>query len=286
MKIDTHIHLSMKTSTGPNAMTISGYQDMLPHMKQLGIQKAVLMSAGETGMAYGSSNEENRAIVQADPKHFAWVCNLDPVSPETIYDRLRTYKEQGAVGIGEVMLHRSLEDPFFSALFEAAGALELPVTFHMSPEQRFSYGVVDEPGLPMLEKCLQRFPKTIFVGHSQPFWIEISGDAPTDPQNRNRPGKSKIIPGGRLVSLFSDYPNLYGDLSANSGGQAMMRDPSFSLAFLEKWSDRLFYATDMVNTEMVFPLGKWLDEQMNKGALSRAAWENICFKNAKAMYKL
>ena len=65
-----------------------------------------------------------------------------------------------------------------------------------------------------------------------------------------------------------------------------MRDPSFSLAFLEKWSDRLFYATDMVNTEMVFPLGKWLDEQMNKGALSRAAWENICFKNAKAMYKL
>ena len=129
MKIDTHIHLSMKTSTGPNAMTISGYQDMLPHMKQLGIQKAVLMSAGETGMAYGSSNEENRAIVQADPKHFAWMCNLDPVSPETIYDRLRTYKEQGAVGIGEVMLHRSLADPFFSALFEAAGALELPVTF-------------------------------------------------------------------------------------------------------------------------------------------------------------
>ena len=58
-----------------------------------------------------------------------------------------------------------------------------------------------------------------------------------------------------VPELFSKYPNLYGDLSANSGGQAIMRDSEFGLKFLEKYSDRLFFATDMVNTDMVFPLG-------------------------------
>ena len=34
-----------------------------------------------------------------------------------------------------------------------------------------------------------------------------------------------------------------------------MRDPEFGLNFLETYSERLFFATDMVNTEMIFPLG-------------------------------
>ena len=51
---------------------------------------------------------------------------------DTIYDRLKSCKEKGAVGIGELMINRRLDDPFFRSLFEAAGKLHLPVTFHMS----------------------------------------------------------------------------------------------------------------------------------------------------------
>ena len=46
--------------------------------------------------------------------------------------------------------------------------------------------------------------------------------------------------GGRVPELFAKYPNLYGDLSANSGSRAIMRDPEFGLWFLETYADRLF----------------------------------------------
>lgn len=287
-KIDLHLHLSFHSLPKGDKMSVSSYQEMLPHLKKLGIEKGVLMSSGETpSLLPIGTNEENYRIVSADPEHYAWMCNLDyDGNPETIYDRLLACREKGAVGIGELIINRRLDDPFFHRLFEAAGRLKLPVTFHMSPEVGYSYGVVDEPGLPLLEDCLRRYPDTLFLGHSQTFWIEISADAPVDKEGRNRWGEGPVLPGGRVLQLFAKYPNLYGDLSANSAGCAMMRDPEFGLNFLETYSERLFFATDMVNTEMIFPLGQWLDEQAAAGKLTRAAYENICFKNAKRVFGL
>ena len=287
-KIDLHLHLSFHSLPKGDKMSVSSYREMLPHLKKLGIEKGVLMSSGETpSLLPMGTNEENYRIVSADPDHYAWMCNLDyDGNPETIYDRLLACKEKGAVGIGELIINRRLDDPFFHRLFEAAGRLKLPVTFHMSPEVGYSYGVVDEPGLPLLEDCLRCHPDTLFLGHSQTFWIEISADAPVDKEGRNRWGEGPVLPGGRVPQLFAKYPNLYGDLSANSAGCAMMRDPEFGLNFLETYSERLFFATDMVNTEMIFPLGQWLDEQATAGKLTRAAYENICFKNAKRVFGL
>lgn len=287
-KIDLHLHLSFHSLPKGDKMSVSSYREMLPHLKKLGIEKGVLMSSGETpSLLPMGTNEENYRIVSADPEHYAWMCNLDyDGNPETIYDRLLACKEKGAVGIGELIINRRLDDPFFHRLFEAAGKLKLPVTFHMSPEVGYSYGVVDEPGLPLLEDCLRCHPDTLFLGHSQTFWIEISADAPVDKEGRNRWGEGPVLPGGRVPQLFAKYPNLYGDLSANSAGCAMMRDPEFGLNFLETYSERLFFATDMVNTEMIFPLGQWLDEQATAGKLTRAAYENICFKNAKRVFGL
>ena len=74
-----------------------------------------------------------------------------------------------------------------------------------------------------------------------------------------------------------NYKNLYADLSANSGGCAIMRDEKFGLQFLEEFQDRLMFGTDMVNTDMVFPLGEWLDRQYQEGKLSAQAYRKICF---------
>jgi len=160
------------------------------------------------------------------------------------------------------------------------------VTIHMSPEEGYSYGVVDEPRLPLLEGVLQKYPDLILLGHSQTFWIEMSGDAPDTKEERNSWGKGPVVPGGRVPELFAKYPNLYGDLSANSAGQAMMRDPEFGLWFLETYKDRLFFATDMVNSDMVFPLGAWLEEQVKAGRLSTEAYELICWGNAQRVFGL
>ena len=65
-----------------------------------------------------------------------------------------------------------------------------------------------------------------------------------------------------------------------------MRDPEFGVGFLETHSERLFFATDMVHTDMVFPLGQWLDEQAAAGNLTQSTYENICFRNAQRVFGL
>lgn len=282
-KTDLHLHLTLRQIPRLGKMNLASAGNMLAHLDALGIGKGVLMSAGEKRVPFGS-NEKNRRICEMYPERYAWMCNLDPVHPETVHERLARYQAQGAIGVGELSINRPLDDGFLQAVFAACEQLGLPITFHMSPEQGYSYGVVDRPGLPLLEETLRRYPQLRLLGHSQSFWIEMSGDAPTEKEARNSWGSGPVVPGGRVPALFEKYPNLYGDLSANSGGQAIMRDPEFGLAFLEKYADRLFFATDMVNTDTVFPLGGWLDEQLQAGTLSREAYEKICFGNARRVF--
>ena len=284
-KIDIHLHLSERPIPDGLGMKISSGAEMLPHLDELGIGFGIIMSSGETQAMFGS-NASCRRIAEQYPDRYAWMCGLDETEPETVYERLKQYREEGAVGVGELAVNHRLDHPFLEAVFQAAEALGLPVLFHMSPEEGFQYGVVDEPGLPLLERALNKYPKLIFIGHSQPFWHEISGDAGKSREERYEWGKGPVTPGGRLGQLFEKYPDLYGDLSANSGGCAMMRDEAFSLAFLEAWKDRLMFGTDMVNVDMEFPLGGWLDQKVEEGALSFTACQAIVSGNAKRIFGL
>ncbi len=278
-KIDFHMHLSRMPVYKKDKLFVSEPESMLGHMDQLDIQKAVLMSAGESPADLGY-NESNRDICSRYPDRFLWMCNLDICEPNAVYEKLADCKAQGAVGIGEMMQNLPLDHPFLQAVFSAAAKLQLPVTFHMSPEEGYNYGVVDKPGLPLLEQTLQAFPDVKFLGHSQPFWIEISSDAPTDPKGRNSWGKGPVVPKGALLRLFEKYPNLYGDLSANSGARAIMRDEDFGIRFLEKYADRLLFATDMLNLQQTMPLAGWMEEKLAEGKLSQETCRKIFYKNA------
>ena len=284
-KIDLHLHLTPFQIPRLGKLNLASGKNMLPHLEELGIGKGVLMSSAEGGLPFGT-NKANRKICQKFPDRYSWMCAVDPKGKEPVYDRLARFKSQGAIGVGELTCNRRLDDPFLQELFAAAEKLELPVTIHMSPEVGYSYGVVDDPGLPLLETVLAKFPDLMILGHSQTFWIEMSADAPRDKEGRNSWGDGPVVPGGRVPELFEKYPNLYGDLSANSGSRAIMRDEAFGLAFLEKYADRLFFATDMVNADMVFPLGGWLDRMVAEGKLSRRAYELICFENARRVFGL
>lgn len=285
-KIDLHMHImTARNLPKLGKINFSGPKSMLAHMEELGIKKAVLMSTGEKKTPLGN-NRICKKICEKYPDKFVWMCMLDGADESTVYDRLAAYKAQGAVGIGELTINKPLSDSFLQTVFSAAEKLSLPVTLHMSPEEGYKYGVVDKPGLPLLEEVLKQYPNLKVLGHSQVFWIEISGDAPTDNEGRSAWGEGPVTPGGRVPELFAKYENLYGDLSANSAGQAIMRDPEFGINFLETYADRLFFATDMVNSDMVFPLGAWLDEQAEQGKLSREAYGKICWKNAERVFGL
>ena len=58
------------------------------------------------------------------------------------------------------------------------------------------------------------------------------------------------------------------------------------LNFLETYADRLFFATDMVNKDMVFPLGAWLDAKVASGELSKETYEKIVRTNAQRIFGL
>lgn len=290
-KTDIHLHLGTKNETivmgggtyssgntpHENSFKSSSARDMLPHLAELGITKGVILSGGETGR--GTNDTAREAAAQA-PETYHWMCNLDYTQPETVYDRLSALKAQGAVGVGEFAVNRWIDDEFIEAVFSAAEKLGLPVLAHMSPEQGFNYGIADRPGLPLLEQALKKYPGLTFIGHSQPFWHEMSGDASADKIARNSWGAGAVTPGGRLWTLFRECPNLYGDLSANSGGNALMRDEANGLAFLDEFQDRLMFGSDMCNTEMVFPLGAWLDKMLDEGKLSQKVYDKVCFQNA------
>ncbi len=284
-RIDLHLHLTPWQLPKLGKMNLTSAKNMLPHLDELHISKGVLMSSAEKGLPFGT-NKANQAICQKYPERYAWMCVLKADKAETVYNRLKAFKAQGAIGVGELAINRRLDDPFLQALFAAAEKLDMPVLFHMSPEVGYSYGVVDDPGLPLLEQVLAKYPKLKILGHSQTFWIEMSADAPTEKVARNQWGSGPVIPGGRVPELFEKYPNLYGDLSANSGSRAIMRDEIFGLAFLEKYQDRLFFATDMVNKDMVFPLGAWLDQMHAEGKLSQEAYEKILYRNAQRIFGL
>jgi len=86
---------------------------------------------------------------------------------------------------------------------------------------------------------LKAYPKTIFIGHANSFWANISAEvAPVSyPSGR-------VKPGGLTDRMLADYPNLYGDLSANSGRNALGRDAEFAAEFLKRHQNKLMLGSD------------------------------------------
>jgi uncharacterized protein len=285
-KIDTHLHVAYDgLEFYVNSHFIADGKTMKEYMNTHNIEHGIILSGGEFN-GHNADNLEVCALAHKYPETFSWMCNIDINHLDNLEERLIRYKALGAKGVGEFSMNVLLDDPRLEAAFEVMERLEMPFLFHMSPEQGFNYGVVDKSGLPLLERTLAKFPNLIIIGHSQPFWYEIGGGMPTDKDSRNEYPTGPVKPGGKVPELFRKYPNLFGDLSANSAGNAIMRDPEFGYEFLEEFQDRLMFATDMCNPDMYFPLGNFLDEAAKTGKISKNCYQKICRENAIRILKL
>ena len=152
-------------------------------------------------------------------------------------DLLRRYKDAGARGFGEHKWGGAIDDPRNIELIRACAEVELPVLFHLDNNRN-----TDKPGLPGLERLLQAVPEATLIGHGPGWWASISAAA-TQKDLGGYP-KGDVAAGGALDRLLSGYSNLFADLSAGSGHNAIRRDLEFGKGFLIRNADQIMFGTD------------------------------------------
>ena len=289
-KIDVHLHATMwnREELYPTAR-IQTADEVRANFERSGTERGFVLSLiSPDSNDKMQSNEEMAYLANTNPDILNWFCNVDPrmltnSSESNFSDMLMFYKSRGAIGFGEVTANLYTDDPRMDNLFYHAAACDLPVTIHIAPNLGRRYGIADELGLPRLEKMLKKHENLKIIGHSPCFWSEI-GDDVTE-RNRNGYVRGKVNP-GRVVSLMRECPNLYCDISADSGYTAISRDPEFSYRFIEEFSDRIMYASDTLFPNYMPPQVAWLDEACERGDISYENYRKICRDNAIRIFKL
>ena len=288
MFIDIHVH-TRRTPGFPRVtgdkMTYATPDQLMAAYDEMGIERGVLLpGVCPECNCVPQCNEDSLELAKAYNGRFIPFCNIDPRNINNSWraplDKMMLYyKERGCKGVGEVTANIPILDPMVQNLFRCAEIADMPVTVHLSPYVGHAYGLVDDSGLPQLEETLKRFPKLKIFGHSQTFWAEMS----TINTIEDRFGYPKgPVTEGAVPRLMRQYPNLYGDLSAGSGCNALTRDPEYAVKFLTEFQDRLFFGTDVAQPTMptLRGLATFLKDLLAKGAISQTVFNKIARENA------
>lgn len=280
--IDIHTHI-LTVWGGEEAFT---EEKLIKRMDELKIDRFVILPLGaspETPYFYFGT-EDVLEVYHRHPDRVIPFCSLDPRqgynSPKTDFSWiLNKYKEEGCKGLGELTANLYFDDPLCLNLYNHCGKVGFPIIFHLYDRFGGSYGLVDDIRLPRLEKALQECPETIFIGHATAFWSEIDGDVKEETRGGYPAGK--IEKEGRLQELFRKYPNLYGDLSAGSGFNAITRDLDYGYRFLEEFQDKLLFGTDLCHVVQEVPIVDYFRNGLKEGKISKATYDKITEENAR-----
>lgn len=234
--IDIHQHVNFSHRNN---------EALLAHQKAMGVSKSILLPSGSAmntpstlgGVGNGLQADVFDTQAAADfasqhPDNYAYFCNEVPDSEDAI-QKLEGWLERGAIGIGESKFHLEIDSPPMLRVYEVAKAYKVPILMH------FQYQTYNM-GFERLPKILEMFPTVNFIGHAQTFWANISAGH----EQKVLYPKTPVMPGGLTDHLLSDYPNIFGDLSAGSGHNAMTRDIEHAADFLQRHHKKLFFGTD------------------------------------------
>ena len=294
-KIDIHEHSSVFAEWIPRERNseyhILSPEELLKIYDELNIEKGVLLPLLSPEVWNGQITNENcKMIAEQYPDRFLWFCNIDPrMETEegnwTFDELFAHYKKLGAKGLGELTANLSVDDPRMDTLFFHCEKENLPVMIHISPKVGFSYGIVDELGLPKLDAIMTKYPDLKIIGHSQAFWSEISADNTEAIRWTNSLEKVRE---GRLAEMLRKHPNLYCDLSASSGAIAMIRDEEYAIKFIEEFADRILYGCDVcaAHNRQQYVLNDWLIKMVDEEKISCENYRKIVRENAIKLLQL
>jgi predicted TIM-barrel fold metal-dependent hydrolase len=204
----------------------------LNHINGSGVTKAVLL----TGLAMA---EHSLAVVAKNPGRFVWFTGADVTKPDAI-GVLRKNLAAGAIGLGEMKSHVACDGPEMRAVYALAAEMKVPVLIHFADFPQFEGEGVWNSGIARFPAVVKANPRTVFIGHGDAFWANVSADVP---DGVNYP-TGKIKPGGVSDRMLSEFPNFHGDFSANSGRNFLARDPDFAAKFADRHRAKLMFGCD------------------------------------------
>ena len=279
--IDIHQHLGY-----------SGRPDdvLLAHQRAIGATTTILLPAGRPatrpsthqGLANGLQAEAlgNEACSRFARRHrgaFLFGAN-DVPDLEGATRQIEGYLKRGAVVIAEQKFGVECDSTEMQKIYALARAYDVPVLMH------WQFGMYNY-GFDRFYTMLERFPSVKFLGHAQTWWANV--DRNHADQTVLYP-KDRVTPGGLTDRYLSDYPNMYGDLSAASGLNALTRDEEFARDFLTRHRDKLLFGSDCNDRDGGGPtcLGGQIIAAVRRLAADRPIERKLLYENAKRLFRL
>ena len=263
----------------------------IAHLDGSGMSNAMVL-------ARDSSAEQIAAIrAQYPGRILGWFASTDISKPEA-EELLTKAVKSGAIGFGELKAHVAAAGPELRRAYALAADLGVPVLVHFQEVPHTPTEGTFATGFKEFEAVLKAYPKTRFIGHADAFWANVSADY----ANESAYPAGKIKRGGITDKLLGDYPNLFADLSANSGNNALSRDPEFTEGFLKRHESKLIFGSDCAcsdgkgggvsqagNPAASRIAGKCVAREtltLLRKALTPAAFHRVAWENAKGVYRL
>jgi predicted TIM-barrel fold metal-dependent hydrolase len=249
-------------------------------------------------LARENSVEQIQALKAQYPgRVLGWFASADITKPEA-EELLRKAVKNGAIGFGELKSHVEAAGPELRRMYALAADLDIPVLVHFQEVPHTPTEGTFATGFKNFEAILKTYPKTRFIGHADAFWANVSADY----ANQEAYPAGKVKRGGVTDKLLGDYPNLFGDLAANSGNNALSRDPEFTEGFLGRHENKLIFGSDCgckdgkgggisqaANPAASRLAGKCVAREtltLLKKTVSSAAFKKLTWGNAHKAYKL
>ena len=273
-------------------MAYSGRSDqaLLSHQRALGATTTILLPAGRSvnrpsthnGVANGLQaqalgNEACYRFARRHRREYRFAANevpdLKQATPE-----IERYLKRGALLIAEQKFGVECDAPEMQRLYELAREHRVPVLMHWQ-FQMYNYG------FERFHRMLEKYSQVAFIGHAQTWWANI--DRNHVDQSVLYP-KGPVTPGGLTDRYLSDYANMYGDLSAGSGLNALRRDEAFTKDFLARHQDKLLYGSDCSDRDGAGPAcqGAQTLEIIRRLASSKTVERKLLHDNATKLFRL
>lgn len=263
---------------------------LIAHQKTMGVTQTVMLPAGSPvnrmSTHYGHSNglkahcggnQSCYDLAQGHSSAYLFAANEVP-DLKNATKEVEKYLKLGGKMIAEVKFGLACDSQGMQRLYQLAADYDVPVLMHWKYEV-YSFG------FPRFHRMLKKYPKTKFIGHAQTWWANVDKEQQKHPWETYP--KGPLTSGGLTDRYLSDYPNMYGDLSAGSGFNAFTRDEAFTKSFYERHQDKLLFGSDCADA-----VGKGkacIGAQtiaLIKKLTSKEVERKLLYKNAKKILNL